>query len=456
MTDLAHLSGQTALVIGEALAGGKATPVELADYLLEQIDQQTSPVFLNVTRERALREAAAAGERLKAGKPLSRLDGVPIAWKDLIDLQGEITTAGSDFYRNKEPAAQDAPIVANAAAAGMVSVGKLNLTEFAYSGLGLNPHFGTPVNSHSGERPRAPGGSSSGSGTAVCSGLVPCAIGTDTGGSVRVPAAFNGIVGYKPSEKRIDSTGIFALSRTLDTVGPLGRSVADCAALDAVLRRSDDRVSKTLSVQGLRFFVPKGVTLDDLDQAVAENFEGSVRALERAGATIVRAPLPPFENIMRLTNEIGTITAFDAYREHKALMESSAVSRIDRRVVARILAGKAISDFGLEILMRARHEGMRDVYETLDGAFLLMPTTPHVAPEIAPLEADDEVFHRINLKTLRNTALGNFLNLPGLALPNGMDAAGMPTSLLVSTTGGDDERLLVAGIEIEKTVRAAS
>ena len=274
MTDVEVLSKQSALSIGKALAAGETTPIKLTEYLLEQIDNQTSPVFLNVTAGRALREAAAASERLKAGKSNSRLDGVPIAWKDLIDMQGEITTAGSDFYRNAAPASHDAPIVTNAAVAGMVSLGKTNLTEFAYSGLGLNPHFGTPVNPHSGEAPRSPGGSSSGSGVAVASGLVPCAIGTDTGGSVRVPAAFNGIVGYKSSEKRIDSTGVFTLSRTLDTVGPLGRSVADCAALDAILRGVAYRGAKAPKVQGQRFFVPEGVALDELDQAVADSSAG--------------------------------------------------------------------------------------------------------------------------------------------------------------------------------------
>ena len=343
--------------------------------------------------------------------------------------------------------------------AGAVMLGKLNMDEFAMGSSNETSTYGnavSPWRRGNDDAALTPGGSSGGSAAAVAADLCLAATGTDTGGSVRVPAAFNGIVGYKSSEKRIDSTGVFTLSRTLDTVGPLGRSVADCAALDAILRGVAYRGAKAPKVQGQRFFVPEGVALDELDQAVADNFERSLQALEMAGATIMRAPLPALENIMRLTSEIGSITAFDAYCEHKSLVESSAVSRIDRRVVARIMAGKAISNTGLEALLRARNKGICDVANTLDGAFLLIPTVPHVAPEIAPLEADDELFHRINLKTLRNTALGNFLNLPGLALPNGVDAAGMPTSLLVSTTGGDDERLLSAGIEIEKTVRAAS
>ncbi len=455
MTDPADLANGSALSIADALARGAVSAVELTEYLLGLIDQQQSPVFLNVTRDRALREARAAEARLKAGNPLSGLDGVPVGWKDLIDMKGEITTAGSDLYRTAAPADRDAPIVANAAAAGMISLGKLNLTEFAYSGLGLNPHFGTPVNPHDPNSPRAPGGSSSGSAVAVAAGLCPCAIGTDTGGSVRIPASFNGLVGYKSSEKRIDSTGVFALSPTLDTVGPIARSVADCAALDAILRGKTSAHPEKRNVSAMTFFVPQDVVLDGLETAVAANFESSIAALDAAGATINRAQLPALEHATQLAAEIGTITAAEAYIEHKAFIESEAVSRIDRRVVARIMIGKAISADDLQMLRRQREILMQDIAKTLDGAFLLMPTTPHVAPEIELLENDDDVFHRTNLKTLRNTSLGNFLNLPGLAMPNGTGVAGMPTSLLVSTIGGDDDRLLAAGIEIENTVRAA-
>lgn len=454
MKDVSILAGQSALSIGKALAGGEASAVDLAEHLLERIDNQTSPVFLQVTRDRALREAREADQRLKSSRPLSPLDGVPIGWKDLIDMKGEITTAGSNLYRDAPPADSDAPIVANAAAAGMVSLGKLNLTEFAYSGLGLNPHFGTPVNPLDTKTPRAPGGSSSGSAVAVAAGLCPCAIGTDTGGSVRIPAAFNGLVGYKSSESRIDSTGVFPLSRTLDTVGPLARSVADCAALDSILRAMPFIRPEPPSLGEFTFHVPEGIALGGLEDAVATSFEASIRSLEAAGATIIRAPMPALERSAQLATDIGTITAAEAYSQHKALVDVEAVARIDRRVVARIMLGKAMSAANLETVRQERERCMQDVSETLAGAFLLMPTAAHVAPEIAPLEADDEIFHKTNLKTLRNTALSNFLNLPGLAIPNGTGISAMPTSLLVSTTGGDDDRLLAAGIEIEKTLRA--
>lgn len=452
MTDIETLSLRPAAVIARALAAGDARAEALTDLLLARIATQTSPVFLRATAGRARREARAADARLRAGRALSPLDGVPIAWKDLVDMAGEPTTAASATRRDAPPADADAATVANAAAAGMVSLGKTNLTEFAYSGLGLNPHFGTPVNPH-GATPRAPGGSSSGSAVAVASGLVPCAIGTDTGGSVRIPAAFNGIVGYKASEGRIDATGVFPLSRTLDTVGPFGRSVEDCVLLDMALRGAAVSEARRRPVAGLRVLAPETVVLDDLDDAVAANFEASLRRLEAAGAMIVRAALPPFAEAAELAASLGTITAAEAYVEHRALIDGPQRALIDRRVVARIARGGGMSAADLIALHRARARGMAAVAARLDGAFLAMPTCPHAAPAIAPLEADDALFHRINLKTLRNTAIGNFLNLPGLAIPNGTDAEGMPTSFLLAATGGADAALLGAGLGAEAAIR---
>lgn len=453
MSDIEALSRRSASVIGRALAAGEASPVALAELLLDKIAAQGSPVFLAVTRDRALAEARAAEARLKQGRALSALDGVPIAWKDLIDIEGARTTAASDIYRDRAPAQADAAIVANAAAAGMVSLGKVNLTEFAYSGLGLNPHYGTPLNPNDPQTPRSPGGSSSGSGVAVAAGLAPVAIGTDTGGSVRIPASFNGVVGYKSSEGRISTEGVFALSKTHDTIGPLARSVEDCVLTEMALRGAVTSPVRRRPVHGLRIFVPETVVLDDLDPAVATHFEASLRRLEAAGARIERGALPVFDEARRLGAELGTITAAEAYVEHRALIDTPEVDRIDRRVVARIMGGKRMPASDLITLHRARAAGMVELANRLDGALLAMPTTPHTAPEIAPLEADDDLFHRVNLKTLRNTLIGNFLNLPGLAIPNGRDAAGLPTSFLLAAPGGEDVRLLGAGLGAEHIIR---
>ncbi|MEM9431348.1 MAG: amidase [Pseudomonadota bacterium] len=445
--------GASAATIGGALARGQLDAVAFTECLLERIAAQTSPVFLKATAARALAEAEAARVRLKAGRPRSALDGVPIAWKDLIDMKGEVTTAASDLRRDAPVAERDAPIVAHAASAGMVSLGKLNLTEFAFSGIGLNPHFGTPLNPCATGAARVPGGSSSGSGVAVASGLAPIAIGTDTGGSVRVPAAFNGVVGYKCSEGRIETAGVFALSRTLDTVGPLARTVEDCVLADQVLRGAVGDFVPRARLSDLSIFVPESVVLEALEPEVAANFEATLERLAAAGVSIARGPLAEFEEAARLVAEIGSIVAAEAYAEHEALVDGPQRSRIDRRVVSRIELGKSMSAVGLLRLQKARAAAIQSLSSRMGNALFAMPTTPHVAPERAPLEADDAVFHRVNVKSLRNTAIGNFLNLPGVAIPDGTGAAGMPTSVQISATGNQDTALLSAALALEPFIR---
>ncbi|MEM9048043.1 MAG: amidase [Pseudomonadota bacterium] len=447
-----ELATRSAAAIGAAMADGRADPVALTGYLLDRIAEQRSPVFLKATGDRALREAKAAWDRLADGRPLSPLDGVPIAWKDLVDMAGETTTAGSEVYRNAAPAARDATIVTRAELGGMIALGKLNLTEFAYSGLGLNPHFGTPLNPHS-EVPRVPGGSSSGSGVAVAAGMAPVAIGTDTGGSVRVPAALNGVVGYKSSEGRLEKAGVFDLSPTLDTVGPLARSVLDCVLVEAVLRGAPRSDVKRRPVDGMSVFVPQHVVLDDLDPAVLENFEASLERLARAGACIGRKPLPAFARAFAQMGQIGTITAAEAYVVHRDLMDGPDRARIDPRVVSRIAAGTRMSAADILTIQQSRAEAIREMRATLGEVFIAFPTVAHTAPEIAPLEADEALFHATNLKTLRNTLMGNYFNLPGLAIPNGHDAKGLPTSFLLSAMGGMDDALLGAGLGAESVIR---
>jgi aspartyl-tRNA(Asn)/glutamyl-tRNA(Gln) amidotransferase subunit A len=454
MTDLDALSRKPAAAIGQALAAGEADPIALAELYLDRIAQQTSPVFLSVTRDRALREARESAERLKEGRPASVLDGVPIAWKDLFDIEGEITTGGSDYYRNAEPAHADASTVANACAAGMVTLGKLNLTEFAYSGLGLNPHFGTPRNPHDDQTARIPGGSSSGSGVAVPAGLAPCTIGTDTGGSVRIPASFNGLVGYKSSEGRIDRTGVFLLSRTHDTAGPLARTVEDCIVLDRALRGDPVSSVQPSELSGQRLIIPDAVVLDDLDEAVARNFERAVRDLERAGMRVETGLSDVMAQAAGLIADHGTIVGAEAYERHRSLVDSPDCARIDSRVVDRIMIGRGMSEADVTALRDGRAWLIKTVAALEDGV-IAMPTTAMTAPEIAPLQADNDFFHRTNLKALRNTSLGNFLDMPGLAMPSGTDSKGLPTSILISVPSGQDERLFRAGLAIEAVLNEA-
>ncbi|MCY0146707.1 amidase [Hoeflea sp. G2-23] len=452
MSSIEDLSSKSAAEIGRALAARRGGAQELAELCLDRIAAQASPVFLKATAERAMTEARGADARLAAGRPLSPLDGVPVAWKDLIDMAGETTTAGSAVMASAAPASRDARVVHNLTAVGMVNLGRLNMTEFAYSGLGLNPHHGTPVNPRGTGEPRVPGGSSSGSGVAVASGMSPCAIGTDTGGSVRVPAAFNGITGYMSSQGLVPKDGVFPLSATLDTVGPLGRSVEDCALIAAAMLGRDIVTPKPMEVSALRLYVPETIVLDDLEPEIAAAFEVAVEALARAGAQIERGPFAPFAKMTALSASHGSIAAAEAYLVHRELVDGPQVSRIDERVVDRIMPGKQMLAHDLLSLQNGRAALQRETADLLDGRMLIMPTVAHVAPRIAPLEADKALFHKVNLKTLRNTMIGNLLNLPGVAMPCGSGEDDMPVSLLLSSIGGDDKRLLRAVSSVERII----
>ena len=455
MSEIETLVQQSAASIGRALAAGDVDPVTLTRHVLKRAEaSRADHVFLSITEERAMAEANASAKRLSENRPLSPLDGVPIALKDLIDIEGETTTAASDLYRHAPPAQKDAPIAANLAAAGMICIGKVNLTEFAYSGIGLNPHFGTPVNPYDKNTPRVPGGSSSGSAVAVASSIVPCAIGSDTGGSVRIPASFNGLVGFKTSSGRISTKGVFPLSRMFDTIGPLARSVEDCLLLDMAMRGQVTSPVQRTSVNGLTVIVPETVVLDGLAPAVSENFEATLHRLEAAGAILKRRPFEIFATIVRLTAELGSLVAADAYVEHREIVDSDRRNKVDRRVMARMLGGENMSAADVVSLQRARSGLQTELRSLIGDALLAMPTTAVTAPEIAPLEADDDLFHKTNLLALRNTTLGNFLDMPGLALPNGYDENGMPTSILFSAASGQDDALLGFGFQLEQIARA--
>lgn len=454
MTQSPVISEASAVQLAFAYRCGALRPSDVARALLDRIEATRGDnIFISVTAERAMEEARAADDRYAAGAPLSWLDGVPVGWKDLFDVKGSVTTAGSVARGDLVPASGDALCVKRLAAAGMVTLGKLNTSEFAYSGLGLNPHFGTPRNPNDPEVLRSPGGSSSGSGAAVAAGLLPCAIGTDTGGSIRVPASFNGVVGLKTSVGRIDTTGMFPLSRTLDTIGPLARTVEDCALLFHYLCGHALPLITRKFLRDLVLVCPTNYVVEDLDPAVAQHFEESLKRLQKAGATIRREHVAAIDQAVELTERHGTVVAAEAYHEHHDLFESDAAKLVDRRVTYRVEGGKRMSAYDLLALQRGRPSAKASLMEQLDGALLVMPTTPNTAPEVAPLDQDDRLFHQVNLRSLRNVNLANFLDLCALALPNGRSHAGLPTSIMISAPGGQDELLLGYGLEIERTLR---
>lgn len=440
----------SALDMAARIQSGDLCPVELVEASFERIRSADPAIFTDLLEDRALAEARAARQRLSQGRPLSPWDGVPVAWKDLFDIKGRVTTAGSVVLRSDAPAEQDADVVANAARAGLVSIGCLNMTEFAYSGLGLNPHYGTPANPHGSGSARIPGGSSSGCGVAVALGLVPLAIGSDTGGSVRIPAALNGVVGYKGSSVAFPRGGTFPLSRTLDTLGPLAADVRSCIGAADLLNGREIAFPKPASVKALNFLIPTNVVFDGAQQAVVQNFEACVQALEAAGATVTREVLTEFDDIVALSSH-GYLVGPEALDLHWERVHSDAAAQLDPRILDRIRDAGNMSGRDLVVIQRERTRLIEQNRQNLGDQIVLFPTTPVTAPELEPLERDDDLYLRTNRLMLRNTALGNFLDWCGVALPSGADENKMPTSILLSMPGGREGDLLAAALAVETT-----
>ncbi len=456
MSSMESFPLKSAAELGEALRGGRLDACDLVEQVLSAIEgYHDQAIFIEVTAARARKEAGAARSRLRAGKPLSPLDGVPMAWKDLFDVEGRVTTAGSIVLKGDAPAARDAAVLAAAVAAGLVTVGLVNMTEFAYSGIGLNPHYGTPRNPRDRAVARSPGGSSSGSGVAVAAGLVPLAIGTDTGGSVRIPASFNGVVGYKSSTGRYPMDGAFPLSRSLDSLGPLASTVEDCVLVDAALCGDPVPAAHRAPIETLRIFIPETLVFDGCEPEVRANFEAAIERMASAGATIERRPFPAFAAILELTAKHGHLVGAEALHVHQRRVLGPDAERMDRRVVSRILLAQKMTAADLVEVIQARARLIAEVDATIGDAIIAYPTTPHVAMPMAPLEADDQVFFRANAKTLRNTMVGNFLDWCGVAIPSGVGAGGMPTSLLLSAAHGRDAAVLSAALSLEPIIRGA-
>ncbi|MDR7127563.1 amidase family protein [Pseudotabrizicola sp. 4114] len=443
--------------IVNAYRSGRLCPVAFVTHLLEEIKRRPQAnTFLEITEDRALSEARAAKERYDAGAPLSCLDGVPVGWKDNIDVAGAHTRGASLVVASGCQSA-DAECVANAARVGIITLGKLNMTELAYSGLGLNPHFGTPINHLAPAQGLVPGGSSSGSGVAVGAGFVPIAVGTDTGGSIRIPAAFNGVFGYKSSEGRIPTRGLLPLSATLDTIGVIATSVEDCVAMEYALRgKCPSEIPAPSQVSELRLIVPEDIDLSDCDSSNMAAYEAAIAHLQASGATIQRRKIPAFGEAMAVIRRHGTITAAEAYFEFHRTVDGPEAERMDPRVLKRILGGKAMSSFDLIYLQRAKKRLRSALKSQLDGGILLLPTTLDLPPKIVDVDADPELFHRINEKVLRLTSVGNMLGMCGIAIPTGYSADQRPTSLTMNACEMQDESLIAQARSVVKILAGVS
>ncbi|WP_431896712.1 amidase family protein [Nonomuraea sp. bgisy101] len=431
--------------LGERLAAGDLDALDVAERALRLARRpRAEGTFITLTVDRAVREAAAAGARHAAGRTNSPLDGVPVAVKDLFDLAGTVTTAGSRTRASLPPAEHDASVVGRLADAGMVCVGKTNLSEFAFGGLGVNPHFGTPINPTAGDEPLVPGGSSSGSAAAVALGIVPVAIGTDTSGSVRVPAAFCGVIGYKASAGRYGDDGMLPLSPTLDSIGVLATSMRDIIATDAVLAGEP---ASTGDEGPSSLVVPRGELLDDCAPQVRRRFEEHMAALASQGVRIEERHLPALAKAQEVMDRNATIVEAEAHARYGHLLRSDDGARVDPGVMRR-LAGFAAQPRDPAPVYQAMERLRTDIGRELGGAILACPAVRHTAPPLAPLLADERLYDLANRRSLRTTMLLSYLGMPGVTLPIGTPRTGA-VGLLLSAPSARDSRLLASAARIE-------
>jgi len=434
---------------------GEVTSRVLCEAAFARIDDpagEGARTFTELDRAGALAAADVADAQRRAGYVASPLAGLPVSVKDLFDVAGRTTRAGSVVLADAPPASADATIVARLRRAGAVIVGKTNMTEFAYSGLGINPHYGTPLAPFDRATGRIPGGSSSGAGVSVADGMVVAAIGTDTGGSVRIPAAFCGVVGFKPTARRVPLQGAYPLSFTLDSIGPLARSVACCATVDAVLADEVLPAPAAPDARRLRFLAPVNYVRAGLDEPVAAAFAVGLAALRAAGATVDEAELPALERLPSLQAN-ANIPAAEAYWWHRGLL-ATGQARYDPQIARRILRGAAISAGDYIDLLRGRRAYIEAVAAESDGYdALLWPTVAIGPPPLATLLADDDAYARTNLLSLRNTSAVNVLDGCALSLP--LTASdGTPVGLMVVGRHGEDARLLRIGAAAEAALAA--
>jgi aspartyl-tRNA(Asn)/glutamyl-tRNA(Gln) amidotransferase subunit A len=447
------LSTMTIVELSRLLASQKITSRQLVEQSLAAIkDPQGEGVrtFLLVHD----REALAAADRVDAGRrmgaKLPALAGIPISIKDLFDEANVVTLGGSKVLVGTPPATRDSTVVERLKKAGAVIVGRTNLTEFAYSGLGLNPHYGTPKNVFDRTTGRVPGGSTSGGAISVADGMVAAAIGTDTGGSVRIPAGLNGLVGFKPTALRVPRDGVLPLSFTLDSVGPIAKTVADCALLDQALTSGTEGVPAAARIRGLRFAVPKTVFQNDLSPAVGNAFNAALGRLSAAGASITELPMAEFAQAATV-NPGGAISSAEAFSWHRRWLKDGA-GKYDPRVLFRIRPGEKITAADYIEMLRLRERFVLTINAAADGYdAMLMPTTPDTAPTIAEAGKDDESYFRFNGRMLRNTSIVNLFDGCALSVPC-HEPGSAPVGLMIAGTQNNDRKILAIGLAVEEVV----
>ncbi len=447
---------KTLAALSADLAAGHTTSENLVRDCLDRIsdpDGEGGRAFIKVYAEPALAAARAADASRSAGLVASPLAGIPISIKDLFDIGGEVTRAGSIVLNDASPASCDAPAIARLRAAGLILVGRTNMTEFAYGANGMNPHYGTPRNPWDRATGRIPGGSTSGGAVSVTDGMAAATIGSDTGGSVRIPSALCGITGFKPTQRRVPLEGAFPLSFSRDSIGPLGLSVGCCAWLDAAMADQQVTLPPPLAVKGLRLGVPTTIMLDGLAEEVAGAFSRALTTLSAAGAEIVEFDFAELAR-ERDGSTRANFSAVEAYALHRERLQTAG-DKFDRRVYMRLMAGAAMTAADYVDLVKLRSALMASANRTtarFDA--VLAPTVPVIAPTVAEMESADEVFFRVNSQLLRNCAPFNVLDRPGLSIPchrNGEAPVGL---MVIGETMGD-AKVFAIGQAIETLLLAA-
>ncbi len=438
--------------LAQALASGRTTSRALVEDCLARASDDAGEgvrVFTHLDSE-AARLAADAMDRLRrAGASLSPYAGIPVSIKDLFDIEGQVTCAGSIVLRDAPPASADAKAVARLRRAGFVVIGRTNMTEFAYSGLGINPHYGTPRSSWRRDEGHVPGGSSSGAAISITDGMAHAALGTDTGGSCRIPAAFNGLVGFKPTARRVPLQGALPLSAHLDSIGPIARTVGCCSIIDAII--SDTRLAplSPRKTGDLRIAVPLGVALGDLDDAVAKAFDTALEKLSANGVRVDRIPVPEFDEVAAI-NSKGGFTAAESYAWHRRLL-STQRDRYDPRVSIRIERGMEQSAADYIDLLEARASLIdRATRRIAPYDAIVLPTVAVTPPRIADLQSD-EAYGRANLLSLRNCTLINMIDGCAISLPI-HKPGDAPVGLMVAGVAGKDLDVLSIAASFEPVV----
>jgi len=439
MQDWLHMS---AADLGRGIAAGRIDAAELTEVYLAAITAHpdTSRIYSAVTEKRARAEAGAAAVRARDGQRRGPLDGVPISWKDLFDSAGTATEAGSRLLEGRVPD-RDAEVLANATAAGLVCLGKTHMSELAFSGLGLNPMTATPpcVN----DPGAVAGGSSSGAAASVAHGLAAAGIGSDTGGSVRVPAAWNDLVGLKTTAGRVSCKGTVPLAARFDTVGPLARTVEDAALLLAALEGRAPADLRGAAIRGMRFAMLQSTVMDDVRDAPAA-YAKACATMEQAGATLIPVTAPEVDEAMGLS---ATLFSAEAYGTWRDVIEA-APDKMFGPIRDRFRGGRDVSapDF---VAAWQKLDGLRAIWAGRVAGYdaVLMPSAPNLPPNAARLLEGGDYYVTENLLTLRNTRVGNLMGLAAITLPAGVPSCGI---MLCGTAMGEARLLRVA-----KAVEAA-